>query len=94
MIPRSVAFDAMPCPCSANHDPKPPWVHVHHIHPMEYGGADVTENEAPACPATHDQVHVILRASKKAGALVPRPLGFKLYAYALARRGWEAMQRG
>lgn len=89
---KTLPFEHHPCPCSSEHRPQPAWTHVHHILPIEHGGPDTAINEVIICPALHDQIHVVLRASKKAGRLVARPLGFNMWGYRLASVGWSMMK--
>lgn len=91
MMPRKVRADEQPCPCRATHEPGGPWNDEHHVLPLEYGGPDTTANKTVMCGPSHDWVHVVLRASKRARIFAPRPLGMTRYAYRVARMGWERM---
>lgn len=91
-VARSVPFEDHPCPCRAEHAPSVPWTHRHHVWPLYAGGPDVEDNVVYICPATHDWVHVILRAFDKAGEVVPRQRTWPYYAYSLAVQGYEKMR--
>ena len=88
---REVAFDVLPCNCTAEHRPSVPYCHLHHLDPVGEGGPDTAENRISVCPATHDWTHVIFRGFQKAGKVIPRRIGQPRYAYRLAVRGYTRM---
>lgn len=89
--PSTLRWEVAPCPCRAEHAPRPPYTHVHHVHPLGEGGPDDDANTVPLCPAAHDWVHLILRAFDAYGGIAPRRSDWPHHPYAIASRGWARM---
>ena len=84
------------CACVTEHRPPVLEYQQHHVWPLGMGGPDTPDNRVWLCPTAHANVHELLRAFMRDGPLTwgevlaatERPVS--RYAYALARRGYDA----
>lgn len=89
MIDHGLTADAAthPCLCVNEHRPMIHRTHIHHIHPLSFGGPDIDSNKIALCPTIHGEVHLILEdwcRQKKCAAYT----GGSHYAFKLALLGW------
>lgn len=75
----------MVCGCSANHQPYPLELAIHHVWPMADGGPDEPANEVPVCPTTHYNIHELYRAMKKASREISLHDFSNLYSVPVSR---------
>lgn len=81
------------CRCVADHRPRPQELEAHHVVPIGWGGPKDGEITW-LCPASHTNVHELLRAWQRHGGPPPWSVSryFSPFIRALAQRGYVAWQ--